>query len=197
MKHLIILFYSLFILFSCSDKSKPQVIELNVNKFELVETDSYGFRRAYHGLDTLEGEEFDLFMNRNPEPNEDYTDFKEHPLYKKLHEKGIFLNGNLNLSQIDTLPNQFNYQVSPNRKLKVKTKLLEDPKEIEIPSFELTFTNNNKIVLIDTLEFGWPPDVTFFKLDINNDGKEELLSIYSWYIINGDNFDLNIYELRE
>lgn len=65
------------------------------------------------------------------------------------------------------------------------------------PSYELTFYDLNKIVLIDTLKFDWPPDVTFFKSDLDKDGEEELLSIFRWYIVNGDNFDLKIYKLRK
>jgi hypothetical protein len=68
---------------------------------------------------------------------------------------------------------------------------------VKTPSYELTFKDQNKIVLIDTLKFDWPPDVTFFKTDLDKDGVEELLSIFRWYIVNGDNFDLKIYKLRK
>ena len=34
------------------------------------------------------------------------------------------------------------------------------------------------------------------KLDLNEDGCEELISIDRWYILNGDNFDIKIYSLK-
>lgn len=136
-------------------------------------------------------------MNRNPEPYEDYVNSKSHPLYSDLVERKIILDANLNLLQVDTLPEQFGYQLSQNKQIKVETRLLEKSKEIDAPSYELTFKENNKVVLKDTLEFGFPPDVTFFTTDLNNDGKQELLTIYRWYIVNGDNFDLTIYELKK
>ena len=81
--------------------------------------------------------------------------------------------------------------------LNVETKYLEDPKEVDSPSYELTFVKANKIILCDTLEFGWPPDITFIKTDMDKDGTEELITIFRWYIVNGDNYDLKIYELKE
>ena len=75
--------------------------------------------------------------------------------------------------------------------------MLEDPKQVKTPSYELTFIDGNTSILIDTLEFDWPPDVTFIKVDLDEDGTEEILSIFRWYIVNGDNFDLKIYKLKK
>jgi hypothetical protein len=196
MKHLIITICSLFVLASCANSENHKESDL-IDEYKLIEIDSYNFRRAYHGQDTLSGRELDVFMNRNPEPNEHYTNSDSHSFYKQLTEIGLFQHGNLNMNEVDTLPDQFNYQISPNKFFKVKTRLLEDPKEVKTPSYELTFKDQNKIVLIDTLKFDWPPDVTFFKTDLDKDGVEELLSIFRWYIVNGDNFDLKIYKLRK
>lgn len=179
---------------SCSSSTKT---DKEVNAPELVLVDSYMFRRAYHGHDTLQGKEYDVFMNRNPEGSSDHSNSKEHPLYKDLVRNKIIEDGNLNLSQIDTLPEQFEYQVSPKRRLQVEFQLLEDPEVVDAPSYILTFKEKNKTILIDTLAFGFPPDVTFLTRDLNSDGKEELLAIFQWYIVNGDNYDLTIYELKE
>jgi hypothetical protein len=196
MKNLILTICSLLVLASCYNSENQKDSEL-IDEYKLKEIDSYSFRRAYHGHDTIKGGDLDLFMNRNPEPNVNYTNSESHSFYKQLTEIGLFQHGNLNINEVDTLPNQFNYQLSPNKFFKVKTRLLEDPKEVETPSYELTFNDLNKIVLIDTLKFDWPPDVTFFKTDLDKDGEEELLSIFRWYIVNGDNFDLKIYKLRK
>jgi hypothetical protein len=68
---------------------------------------------------------------------------------------------------------------------------------VDSPSYILTFMDKKTIVSIDTLKFDWPADVTFFKLDFDQDGSDELLSIYRWYIVNGDNFDIKIYKLKK
>ena len=198
MNYLVITICSLFILFSCHDarKNEKMVTKNAKDKYELITLDSYSFRRAYHGHELLEGMELKLVLNRNPEPDEAYLNSKNHPLYNDLTRMGLIKDGNLNISEVDTLPKQFSYKISPNQFFTVKTNLLQDPTKVKTPSYELTFMNKGKSILIDTLAFDWPPDVTFFKADIDNDGTDELLSIFKWYIINGDNFDLKIYKLK-
>lgn len=200
MNRIILLFSSFFIFNSCTNQEKQKVDKLKTEKYhyKLAEIDSYSFRRAYHGQDTLEGKESERFMNRNPEPNEFcMLPKKSHTFEKKLSESGFFKDGNLNLKKIDTLPEQFSFRVAKNNLLKVKTRYLDDPKIVESPSYILTFIDEKTVVSIDTLEFDWPADVTFIKLDIDQDGSDELLSIYSWYIVNGDNFDIKIYRLKK
>ncbi|MFK7783673.1 MAG: hypothetical protein AB8B56_01085 [Crocinitomicaceae bacterium] len=190
--------FSALSLTSCFEMEKEELATNSTKgEFELVEIDSYSFRRAYHGHDTLSGQELERFMNRNPEPNENYSQSEDHPFYAQLAKLGLFQDGNLNIKELDTLPDQFNFSVSQHKLLKVKTKLLEDPDEVETPSFELTFMDRNEIVLMDTLAFDWPPDVTFIAEDLNGDGTEELLSIYRWYIINGDNYDVKMYDVKK
>lgn len=200
MRNSMIIIWSLFTLFSCSHIEQYEHAESNTERdnYELIEIDSYSFRRAYYyDHDTLAGDELDLFMNRNPEPNEDYSNSKNHPLYNELVQTGLIQDGNLNISGLDTLPGKFNYQISKNNFCTVETRLLEDPNQVKTPSYELTFIESGQVILIDTLEFDWPPDVTFIKSDVKQDGTEELLSIFRWYIVNGDNFDLKIYELKK
>lgn len=177
-----------------SGEQPVHVVNSTHYDFALMELDSYSFRRAYHGHDTLSGEDLEVFMNRNPE-GEDYSNSREHALYAALCKTRLFLDGNLNLTEIDTLPEDFSLQFSPGHFCRVKTTLLQDPKAVKTPGYELTFTEKNKVILIDTLEFAWPPDVTFMKTDLDEDGTEELISIFRWYIINGDNFDVKIYNL--
>jgi hypothetical protein len=188
-----------FVLLSCTYSGYQEKTELlhENYKYALVEIDSYDFRRAYHGIDTLEGYALDSFLNRNPWANEIYSNSADHPFFNDLLRLGILDHGDLNLSDLDTLPNQFNYQFKPNHFFKVKTKYMDDPIQVKTPSFELTFWDNARLVLIDTLEFSWPPDVAFFKKDLDEDGSEELLSIFKWYIVNGDNFELKIYQIKK
>jgi hypothetical protein len=199
MSRFIVIYCSLFIFYACSHQEKQKVVKLKVEKYQykLVEIDSFSFRRTYHEHETFEGKKLENYMNRNPEPNEIYAYSKSHPFEKQLSEIGLFKDGNLNLKEIDTLPDQFTFQVAKNKLFKVKTNYLDDPKMIESPSHILTFMDKKTIVSIDTLEFDWPADVTFIKLDIDQDGSDELLSIYRWYIVNGDNFDIKIYRLKK
>lgn len=189
---------SLLLLASCSNSSNITGDDFNkIDDYKLIEMDAYSFRRAYHDSDTLAGEELDAFMNRNPELMEDYMRSENKPFYAALCETGLFQNHTLSLKDVDTLPEQFNFHLSLTHILTVKTNYLENPKEVETPSMELTFLDKNEIVLIDTLAFDWPPDITFMKVDLDKDGTDELISIYRWYIVNGDNFDVKIYKLRK
>lgn len=199
MKTLVILTCFLLILASCSEvePKKNKITLFNVSdQYQLIEVDAYSFRRAYHGQDTLVGNEWALFMDRNPEPIEDYTHSNHHPFFQQLSKLGLLKDGNLNIKELEPLPAQFNYQISQKHSTKVKTRLLEDPKQVKFPSYELSFMDSNHVLLIDTLAFDWPPDITFIKKDIDEDGTEELISIFRWYIQNGDNFDLKIYKLN-
>lgn len=199
MRYAAIILCSLFILGFRSGREIRDDAERQVEKreYELIEMDSYGFRRAYYTEEELEGEALDVFMNRNPEPYEEYANSAEHPLYDQLTRAGIFQAGKLNIRDLDTLPDPFDFQAAPDMRFKVERRYLDDPSKVSTPSFEFTFTDSDRIVCVDTLEFGWLPDVTFVKFDLEQNGSEVLVSIYRWYIGNGDNFDLKIYELKK
>lgn len=179
-----------------NNQTADMVADIDSGKYELVQVDYYSFRRAYHESDALSGHALELFMNRNPEPILGYANSTERGLYMELVEAELIKDDNLNLSEIETLSSPFDYQTA-QIKFQVETRLLEDPKALEETAYELTFKAKNKVVLMDTLEFGFPPDVTFFTRDLNADGNQELLILYKWYIVNGDNFDLAIYELKK
>lgn len=189
---------AIFLLIVCSNSSsiEKDFQSKKNGTLSFSRVDSYMFRRAYHGHDNLEGAALDIFMNRNPEPAEDFTFSEEHPMYNYLCDWGLFEDGDLNINDIDTLPDQFELKGPNKRIFNVETDYIEDLNE-KSPFYELTFTENDSLVLKDTLWFEWPPDVVFLKKDIDNDGSEELLSIYRHYIINGDNFDVGIYSLKE
>lgn len=89
---------------SCGGQNQPESDELTVNEevtqnnklnndtsYRLVEIDHYAFRRAYHDSENMTGAALDAFMNRNPEPNDDYSQRTEHPFYKELTGNGLFL----------------------------------------------------------------------------------------------------------
>ena len=199
MKQRINIFCLFFILFSCSVNNQTQENSSVSDKgyYELVPVDNYEFRRSYYELDSLSERELDLYMHSNPVSHLDFSNSEEHPFYNKLVEHKIILEDQLNLSQVGTLPDQFDYQLSPQQILKVETQLLHESEELSSQAYELIFKDNGEIIFTDTLEFGFPPDVTFLTMDLNKDGKQELLTIFRWYIVNGDNFDLTVYELKK
>ncbi|XOV66938.1 MAG: hypothetical protein ACFHU9_15025 [Fluviicola sp.] len=178
-------------------KSKDDTQTASASKdFTLVRLDGYQFRRAYHEIDRREDESENDFMNQNPESSWDYEDSIHKPFYQALINDGIILDGNLNISALDTLPDNFDYQYSHDKKLQVTTEYTDDLNRVSQPSYITTFYDKEKSILADTFYYDMPADVTFFTKDLNQDGKEEIISIYRWYIVNGDNYELDIFELQ-
>ena len=190
------LFLSLALL-SCAERAKVNNEASTEVEYELKERGFLSFRRAYHGHDTLTGKELEVFMNRNPEGGTEVMGMKNTSLYSELVEANIIKDGNLNIGEIDTLSKAFDYQISVDRIIHVETRLLDDPKEEEELSYELIFREDGKSLFVDSLEYGFPPDVTFFTRDLGNDGSHELMALFKWYIVNGDNYDLRIYNFKE
>jgi len=60
-----------------------------------------------------------------------------------------------------------------------------------------TFKDGKHTILKDTLTFKFPPDVIFSTMDLNKDSTDELYTLYKNYAMNGDNFELNIYEMKQ
>ncbi|WP_430412437.1 hypothetical protein [Kordia sp.] len=50
---------------------------------------------------------------------------------------------------------------------------------------------------LDTLLFSNPTTVTYSTMDLNNNGIDELYMLHKQYSINGDNYELSVYELTE
>lgn len=185
----IILFFILTI-FSCQTP-------IHKKEYKLTLLDSYDFRRNYFGIEELTGKSLDSFTNRNPEQCHKCQEGQQEKLYDDLVKSKIIQNKTLNLSQFDTLPNSFIYNFSKSTKFNAKINNLEYAEGIiETPSFSLTFKNKERIVLKDTLIFDFPPDVIFSIFDLNDDGKDELCTLFRNYIINGDNYYLDIYALE-
>ncbi|GAB5564155.1 MAG: hypothetical protein Wins2KO_12180 [Winogradskyella sp.] len=184
-KIIIIAFLSIF--FSCSKVKKQQ-------EFNLKKIDSIAFRRDYHGIENLSDKTLDSFLIRKPDG---FLICKSGLLYNDLVSYGVIDSLGLNLKVFDTLPDEFSYQFSVEKQYEVKLDYLEYDESLDTPGVAISFKENNNIILIDTLQFGWPPDVIFSILDVNNDGKEELYTVYKNYIINGHNFWIDIYQLEE
>lgn len=204
LKSTLLLIVAFVFLLACSQSNKEDrtqetdsnSTDISIDKLQLVKIDGYQFRRAYHGHEFLEGEALTTFMNRNPESSWNYEDSLHKPYYSLLIQKGIILDGNLNISNLDTLPDSFDYQISKGRTVQVRTEYTDSPSRVSQPAYILSFYEKEKKFRADTFYYENPADVTFYLYDLNQDGKDEILSIYRWYIINGDNFDVDIHELR-
>lgn len=164
--------------------------------YDLVKRDSFFFRRAYHDHHLMEGTARDSFMNRNPDLISAFDSEVENDMYEGLIHQGFIRNGALNLQAIDTLPFQFRYHFSKNHAMQVNTVMMEPKNDSELFSYILKFYDHHQKILTDTLFFDFPPEVTFIQTDLNNDGKNEIGTLYKWYIINGDNYELQFYELQ-
>jgi hypothetical protein len=131
-------------------------------------------------------------MNRNPVQNYEYKTQKGR-FYNELTTHGIIQNQELILQKFDSLPDQFSYSFQ-HRKITID---ISYPDSFETPGRILTFREKENIILKDTLLFDSPPNVIFSKMDLNNNGTEEIYTISQNYMINGHNFVVSIYELKE
>jgi len=182
----------LLVLSSISNYNNPKLKD----SYELKLLDAYEFRRNYFGHENLSGEQLDSFMNRNPVQSDRREVEKQGPLYSKLVEHRIIINKTLNLRKLNSLPDSFTYDYSKKKKLNVKVDYFELIKGQGALGYILTFRDNDRRVLKDTLEFDFPPDVSFSTIDLNSDGKDEIITLYRYYAINGDNFELKVYGVQ-
>lgn len=161
--------------------------------YSLEKLDSYSFRRNYFGSDTLTGKALYDFMNRKPFV--DHADIqKESTFYKHFVREKIIDNHRWDLAKFDTLPENFSYNLN-DKKVTVSIDFSYFEKE-NTNNYILTFTDAAKTITKDTLSYEFPPDVIFSKMDLNKNGTDELYALYKNYAINGDNFELTVYELK-
>lgn len=176
----------LILIILCSCQSERQ------KNYDLIQLDAYSFRRNYFGSDTLAGKELDKFINRNPVQNYEYKS-KKGSFYDKLTQHGIINNKELILNKLDSLPNYFEHAFS-NRKIKL---LISYPQTFERPALILSFREDETIFYEDTLLFDNPTNVSYSTMDLNKNGTDELYLLFKNYAVNGDNYELSIYELTE
>ncbi|WP_420572492.1 hypothetical protein [Kordia sp.] len=181
-KHLIYTFIGIMAFLSCETEKQ----------YSLKQLDGYSFRRNYFGSDTLTGKELDKFIHRNPIQNTDYKS-KKGNFYAELTANGIIKNKELIVSKLDSFPNYFDYKIS-NKTVKL---LISFPESFDTEGLILSFREEENIFFTDTVSFSIPPNVTYSTMDLNNDGTDELYMLAKNYAVNGDNYELSIYELTE
>lgn len=170
--------------FSCETPTKD---------YSLEKLDSYSFRRNYFGSDTLTGKALEKFMNRKPVTDQNYKE-KGGKFYTYLAKEKIINDYGLDLTKLDTLPDDFKYTLN-KKSIKASISFLYIEEE-NTNNYIVTFKDEETTILKDTLTFDFPPDVQFSKMDLNKNGTDELYALYKNYAINGDNFELTVYELK-
>jgi hypothetical protein len=182
MKQIIAVFLLVFLFLSCESK-----------QYSLQKLDSFSFRRNFFGADTLSGEVLKIYLNRNPTTDEEYNE-NTHPFYPFLAKEKVIANNQLYLNKLDTLYNSFNYTTDG----KDFTVFVDFAyiSETDSNNFIFDFKIEDDLIIRDTLVFGFPPDVIFSKMDLNQNGTDELYALFKNYSLNGDNFELSVYELK-
>ena len=161
--------------------------------YELKKIDEYSFRRNYFGSDTLTGKALEKFMNRKPVSDEDYKE-KGSPFYTYLTKEKIIHDYGLDLTKLDTLPDDFKYNFNKKSiKASINFSYIE---ATNTNNFIVTFKDGETTILQDTLMYDFPPDVQFSTMDLNKNGTDELYALFTNYVSNGHNYELTIYELK-
>ncbi|MFT3911360.1 MAG: hypothetical protein QM737_18200 [Ferruginibacter sp.] len=195
---LIILFLA-----NCSPKKDQSLNSEKIEKterkpefnFDIIQFDYIQFRRNYfYGEETYKNKKLiEKLNNRNPE---------------RINGQGNFLKKfDIGFDSLNLFDGEGNFNIKVWEKIS-KT----NPKKIKIGGndyllsikcdneegfdFEIK-THNNLILTKKHFRFGFPPDVSFYVYDFDNDNQDEIISMYHWYIINGDNYDFNIYEISK
>ncbi|MEM6684550.1 MAG: hypothetical protein AAF617_02050 [Bacteroidota bacterium] len=180
-KKFLCFFLMSLMLFSCN--TKPT--------YKWQKLDSYSFRRDYAGADSLKGAALLRYLNRNPITNIDHA---KGNFFEYLSKANIIQNGTLQLSNLDTLYNTFEYTIQDKIfKVAIDFKYLS---EDDSNNFIFAFLQEKDTIFRDTLQFGFPPDVIFSKNDLDKNGTDELYALFKNYAVEGDNFELSVYELK-
>lgn len=199
------LFIVLF-LFNCStgedNPSHPAILSRErlhtesqpTHEFEIERLDYLLFRRSYsYSEEIYENEKLRSELdNRNPEringQNKAYTNYDS-----GFHKLGLLdEEGNLKLKVWEKISER-----SPD-----KINIGEQEYLLHIASdngegYDIEIRTKNKVLVAkNNFKFGDLPEVSFYVYDIDNDGQDEIISLFHWYIINGDNYDFHVYEIR-
>lgn len=195
---ILILLFSSLILINCkrSEDAKTIKLEKHNDILQLVKAEGYSFRRNYSYPEEIYNNEKERkhLDNRNPEIIG--KNIKGTKYYLGINNMKLFdtLN-NLNIEQWNKLKNikyegeKFNYN---------KKTYTCSISNLNNGSFLVKLHDSkNNLVLTKKLDYDLPPDVVFQISDIDNDKDAEIISFYHSYIANGDNYEINIYELKE
>lgn len=176
------------LLFSCKEENKRTntIIQSSdtskkkaINKIgELL------FRISYSGHDTMSNSELEKLLKSNPWN----IDGKDSGIKKLLEAKGLIKDDELLLSKFKiTEKNKFELES------KTRNKITATLNHDGFGHYKLFVQNGNQS---DSLTIDNLGDLYFKVEDVVIGGHEELIIVVKYYIVNGDNFVLRVYEIR-
>jgi hypothetical protein len=193
------------ILYCCSDTNKKAQVEKkivypqieNAKKLSIRKVGELRFRRSYADIQFREMSDAELEQIRRSNPSPDF--FNDSTLVKKFQKIGL-LNGKeeLLLRKFDSYKV---YDYDHRSALFILTDSIENKITVEIcykggyANFDLCVGDGqqNSEIEIDGAYF---EGLKYMLLDIVERGYKEIVILNNYYIMNGDNSDLLIYEIK-
>lgn len=184
-----LLFLLVLAFFCCSKKETKEIQKKPADSFAITAVDSCEFRRNYFYPDSISEEERKKLDNRNPEIVYGFS--RKSKFYEGLNKLNLF---NKNGSLIEKTWNKFTKKAEEKGSIKIAN--VEYRYTIKLKQeyiYNLILTNNkNQIVLTKKFDFGHAYDHGFLIKDLDGNGTDEIILFNHWYIVNGDNYDIQI-----
>ncbi len=176
------------LLFSCKEENKRTntIIQSSdtSKKKSINKIGELLFRISYSGHDTMSNSELEKLLKSNPWN----IDGKDSRIKKLLEAKGLIKEDELLLSKFK-ITKKNKYALENKTRNKIKATLNHDG----FGHYKLFVQNGNQS---DSLTINNLGDLYFKIEDIIPGGFEELIIIVKYYIMNGDNFVVGVYEFK-
>lgn len=177
----------LVIIVGCSEKNK-----LSINKAGELQ-----FRRSYAAIQfrDMSDQELDSIEKSNPEPAA-YTS-KDTALLKRFHEIGL-VDNKYALKRVMFVNGYKTFQLTSSDN-KISCHIVRPADSTDSGLYDLIVRNGNQrsIIRIEGHYGGTNEDIKYLLLDIITGGFKEIVILEEYYIMNGDNSDLYIYEIKQ
>lgn len=153
------------------------------NPITINSIDSLSFRRSYDGFENWPEDRKDFLENRDPNG----TIGSKLKTKIKLSKNGLIHNDSLKLSYFKNL-DSFVLKSNKGDSIKVFSNYMEGFSKYEI--FVTDGSDTSKIQLsVDN------PEIKFALIDFIPGNFPEIIILRNYYIMNGDNYDINIYQV--
>jgi len=175
--------------FSCSKKEPKEIQKKTTDSFSITAVDSCEFRRNYFYPDTISEKERKKLDKRNPEIVYGFS--KKNRFYDGLNKLNLFEKDG---SLIEKTWNTFTEKAEQKGSIKIANVNYQYTIKLKDEYiYNLILTNKkNQIVLTKEFDFGHAYDHGFLIKDLDGNGTDEIILFNHWYIVNGDNYDIQI-----
>jgi hypothetical protein len=186
-------FFFLTILISCNNEKHKESTSIVVKESSIIQKIAeISFRRSYADHHLLSEKQMDSLYKTNPS----LLNFDENEtnavLFKNLEKLKVLANDELLIKRFEKeTPNEENY-IDNDKKWLFSYSLVDHQSN----SLKVSVNNNNKVVenIIDIED---KVLVGIVLEDLDNDNVKEILVLVTYYIMNGDNYDLIILKYVE